>query len=229
MPKVKAITVTSSLTHPGVVRLQKSAEFWGWDLTTWPQHTGWERFTYRAEQEGLIQAMNFLGMPEWVLYMDAWDTLFTGPPQELPLQREKVAFCGDKHCFPTELWKDVFPQVMLGEFPHLNAGVFWGWGPTIYQLCGEFLQLQNSLCNQDFFNLRYIYEHGIGSGRLSIDHSAQVALNMWGMDPRYQDITRVNRRLFYKPTKTTPLVVHAAGTSTFHDVPPMPPQAGSYE
>jgi hypothetical protein len=148
--------------------------------------------------------------------------MFVGPPQELPLREHQVTFCGDEHCFPTETWRNTFPPVGHGEFPYLNAGVFWGWGPTIRELCTEYLDLNNRLCNQDFFSLRYLYEQGTGRGRLAIDHPAQVALNLWGMHPRYSQLTRKFRRLAYKPTDTRPLVLHAAGTNTFHDLAPMP-------
>lgn len=224
--KVKVFTVTDQPNHPGALRLQRSAAFWGWDLTVkLVPSSWWERDTYRAEQKGLLEALLEPGLPEWMMYVDAWDTLFTGPPQELPLEKGKLAFCGDLHCFPNEVWKGAFPQVGFGEFPYLNAGVFWGDPRVAIELCDEYLALDNQLCNQDFFNLRYLYELGTGRSRLAVDSRAQVALNMWGMHPAYSHLTRVNRRLYYKPTGTTPLVVHAAGSSMFHDVPPMPAQA----
>lgn len=220
--KIVAITVTDKPDHPGCVRLKESAEYWGWDLYIQHQPEGWERFTYKAEQQGLVKAIDALNLPHWVMYLDAWDTMFVGPPQELRLREQEVTFCGDQHCFPSENFSKVFPKVGFKEFPFLNCGVMWGWGPTMLELCYKYLAIPTQICNQDFFNTQYIYNLSMSNFTMNIDHQAESALNLWGMAPKYADLGRIRRRVVYRPTDTRPVVLHAAGSSTFHDLPPMP-------
>lgn len=220
--RIQVITVTDKPDHPGCVRLKKSADYWGWPLKVVKQD-GFERWFYRAEQEGLAKGLE-LASYKYVMYVDAWDTMFVGPPQELPLREDRVDFCGDFQCFPDETTAKLFPAVLRGEFPYLNAGVIWGDARKLLEMTLDYLEL-GKCNNQTYFASRYLFERMVGLADLHIDHSARVALNLWGMDPRYEDLGRKNGRLWYKPTDTTPLVLHAAGSSCFHELPPMPPQA----
>lgn len=220
--KIVAITVTDKPDHPGCVRLKESAEYWGWDLHVELQAEGWERNTYKAEQQGLARAIDKLNLPTWVMYLDAWDTMFVGPPQELALRDQIVTFCGDTHCFPSDTIAKSFPRVGFKEFPYINCGVMWGWGATMLELCYNYLALPTEVCNQDYFNLQYAYQQAVGVHTLQIDHQAESALNLWGMGPKYADLARIRRRVVYRPTDTRPVVLHAAGSSTFHELPPMP-------
>ena len=216
-----AFTVTDKPDHPGCVRLKKSADFWGWDLKVVEQE-GFERQTYRAEQLGWLKAFDMHPQDSIFLYLDAWDTIFTGPPQELALPKEKLTFSTDFQCFPNPALEDVFPKVLQGEGRYINAGVVWGDMGVAWGLAKEYLALENQLCQQDFFNARYIYEMLLGRDRLQLDTSHRVALSTWGMDPAYSSLYFRNGRTHYKPTGTTPLVLHQAGSTSFHVVPPMP-------
>lgn len=220
--RLLSFSVVSDSSHPGAKQLAASAKFWGWDHKFIVLPTGWDRFTYRNEQLGALEFLRTLE-PEYVLYLDGWDTVFTGPPQELPLRPGKLTFGGDKLCWPNSVLAPQFPEVFDGRFRFVNAGTYWGDAFLVRQLAEEFLALDSpSLSNQDFFNARYLYEDTIQSGRLSIDSSAEVSLNVHGMDPFFSECGYKHRRVWYKPTDTFPLVVHSPGKLTETSSPPFP-------
>lgn len=228
MSKPLIFTVTSDPSHAGAERLRRSASYWGWDLKWIIQADGWERKSYRAEQLGQLRA--FLDHDvEFALYLDAWDTLFMGPPQELQFKRGQFNFCGDT---TMDSWKDKdwaakiieaeFPPAKLGEFPYVNAGVKWGDVTIWKELIGDYLSnYREDLPNQDYFNKRYAMEQAMGRTRLKVDSRAEVALNIMDVQARFVE-RMYNNRLRYKPFNTFPLVMHSPGTGLTDPVAPMP-------
>lgn len=226
--EVLAFSPTDNPEHPGALRLARSAKQWGWNHT-FVEQGGWDRDSYRAEQEGTMKFLWTLDWdnPPYVMYMDAWDTLFVGPPQELPLQQGQLEFCGDKKCFPDETHKALYPEVWEGQFRYLNAGVIWGDPFILRELAKEYLELDSDrgVCNQTFFAAAYLKEQMLGRAHLFIDHNADHVLNLWGMSgvkDSFTEVGRKHRRVWYKTRDTFPVVLHAAGSTTFHELPPVP-------
>lgn len=220
-------TVTDQPDHPGCVRLKKSAAYWGWDLKV--QHQiGWERSTYKAEQLGQLEALRDSECSHF-LYLDAWDTMFAGPPGELEL-REGLSFCGDPllgewqhgraYTNATHFTPAAFPSVGWGEFRYVNAGVIWGRPLVLRELAGDYLQNYSDSINQDYFNQRLVFERSLHRPRLRVDAKAEVALNLINIFQK--DVERKNNRLVYLPTGSRPLVVHSPGTGITDPVAPMP-------
>jgi hypothetical protein len=137
--KLKAFSVVSDVSHPGAERLKRSAAFWGWDHTFIKQETDW-RPTYRAQQIGQLEGLRRFADADFFLYTDGWDTVFTGPPQELRLEKGKLFFCGDSVLYPGDgLPEDSFPPVGLEEFRYVNDGVIWGDPAILKELAAEYL------------------------------------------------------------------------------------------
>lgn len=220
-------TVTDQPDHPGCVRLKKSAAYWGWDLKVQLQQ-GWERFTYRAEQLGQLEALRN-SEADTFLYLDAWDTMFAGPPGEL-LGMGGLTFCGDPLLGEwqrgratddsTRFAPEAFPACGWGEFRYLNAGVIWGSALVLKELAGDYLQNYPERVNQDYLNQRYVFENSLKRRRLGVDAKAVVALNL--LNVLMKDVKREGNRLVYLPTGSRPLVVHSPGTGITDPLAPMP-------
>lgn len=225
--RVKAFSVVSDAGHPGAQRLARSAKFWGWDHTFVikqnqedldPPYRVWYP-TYRAEQLGQLDFIRSSGA-EFVFYLDGWDTVFTGPPQELKLERGKLTFCGDTVIHPDR--KDLagrFPEVGLECFRYVNAGVMWGDSQVMSELAADYLQNSSEgAVNQDYFNYRFLYEQATrGRKRLEIDHTAKVALNLMLLQKRFFEMDGV--RPVFNVTGARPLVVHVPGHGSLPVVP----------
>ena len=221
-----AFTVTNNPDHPGAERLARSAKYWGWDLK-WIQQDI-DRVTFGGQQLGQLEALRKFE-PEYFLYLDAWDTIFTGPPQELQFIPGVLTFGGDTVL--TEGWaelgqcakisSDDFPPVPVGGFRYVNDGTLWGDSLILQELAGDYLQNYSQCINQDYFNKRLAFEHGLFRKRLQVDYKAQVSLNIMGTYRREVDCLP-NHRLLYLPFKTTPLVLHSPGTAGKEPVAPIP-------
>ena len=221
---IKTFSVVSSPDHPGARRLSRSAKFWGWDHTFIikqdqpelnPPYKVWYP-SYRAEQLGQL---DFLCQhePEFALYLDGWDTVFTGPPQELPLRRGHLCFGGDQVLYPEHGSQPEasFPSVGENEFRFTNVGCIWGDGKVMAELAADYLQHSpEQMVNQLYYNRRYTYEVGVGRSRLHIDTKAEVALNIMLTQKRHFELRGI--RVHYKPTDAYPLVLHSPGQGRAH-------------
>ena len=214
----RAFTVTSDPDHLGAKRLAASAKYWGWDLE-WQIQGGWDRKSYRAEQLGQLEFFRKVD-PDFALYLDAWDTIFAGPPQELQarLVEGKLSFCGDTVLcgWSTRPWaarlsEETFPPRPTWGFPFVNCGVMWGDTKVWKELAEDYLgHYRGDLANQDYFNARYAFETGMGRNRLEIDTTGQVALNIMNVEGRHVARNKSNR-IGYLPFKALPLVIHSPG------------------
>jgi len=216
-------TLTDQPDHPGCVRLKASADYWGWNLDIRKQGS-WDKTTFRAEQLGQLEALRHSDS-RYFLYLDAWDTMFAGPPGELQLEKGKLSFCGDPllgewQRGTTRFAPEAYPPVGLDQFRYVNAGVIWGDSLVLQELAGDYLANYGERVNQDYFNQRYAFEQSLGRERLQVDAKAEVALNIIGVLMR--QVERVGNRLRYKPTGAQPLVVHSPGTSLTDPLAPMP-------
>lgn len=218
-----SFTVTDNPEHPGFKRLQKSADFWGWDLKVVNQGS-WSRENYRAEQLGQLEALRKWD-PEYVMYVDAWDTVFTGPPQEVPLHRGVLTFSGDTVGFAPEAdprlgsW---YPEVGENQFRFVNAGTFWGDAAKLQSLAGEYLSCPFWVVNQSYFNQRYAFEASVGLPFLRVDHKAETALNLMQVQKRFYAFHEGSKRVEYVPYGTRPVVLHSPGLGLTRPIAPMP-------
>ena len=209
----------SDPSHPGAERLRRSAKFWGWDHSFIikqdqpelnPPYKIWHP-NYRAEQLGQLDFIRAHPEVEQVVYMDAWDTVFTGPPQELPATPGQLWFMGDTVLHPDNPSLAArFPKVGLEEFRFLNAGVMWGDPRVMAELAADFLQHSpESLVNQEYFTYRYIYEQGVGRKRLFLDTKAEVSLNVMLLQKRFFQMKGV--RPHFTVSESNPLFLHVPG------------------
>lgn len=219
--------------------MARSAAFWGWDhefiiKRDQPENNYyiWKP-TWRAEQLGWMEAVRAWDK-DFLLYIDGWDAVFTGPPQELVphLRAGKMSFCGDTVLFPETMpWREMaplFPEVRLEQYRYVNAGVVWGDRKLFEQYATEYLLLPESLVNQQYFNWRYLYERGLGGDRLSIDSRAEVALNIMLTQKRFFEVQA--NRVRFVPTGTSPIILHACGQGeTFKEsMVPMPAEVDGW-
>lgn len=227
---LKALSVVSDVAHPGALRLARSAKYWRWDhtflikkdqLDITPPYKVWYP-SYRAEQLGQLEFIR-KEEPEFLLYIDGWDTVFTGPPQELPLQRGHVYFGGDTVLYPehTSQPEVSFPMVGENEFRFTNVGCLWGDSRIIMEMAADYLQNSpEHMVNQLYYNRRFVYEWGVGRNRLHIDSKAGVMLNIMMVQKRHFEMRGV--RPHYIPTDTYPLVIHSPGRGRAHATTAVP-------
>jgi len=226
----RAFTVTSDPEHPGAKRLRESALYWGWDLRVHVLKEGWDRTTYRAEQLGQLDFFR-QQEPDYALYLDAWDTMFSGPPQELMprLRGGQLWFCGDTVLtgwkdkpWGAHLVEEAFPTCPTWGHPFVNAGVIWGDTRVWRELAADYLQnYRATLINQDYFNMRYLMEKSLGRERLLVDYTSQVAFNIMNVEARHTGRMPSNR-ITYTPFRATPLVVHSPGQGQAQPMALMP-------
>lgn len=225
MASVKAFSVVSGVEHPGARRLARSAKFWGWDHSfvikqdqpdLKPPYKVWWP-SYRAEQLGQLEFLQANPEAEFVLYLDGWDTVFTGPPQELPLLRGHLAFGGDQVLYPEHGSQPeaAFPPVGENEFRFTNVGTVWGDAAVLRELAADYLQNSpEQMVNQLYFNRRYAYEVGVGRRRLHVDTKARTSLNIMMVQKRHFEMR--GPRPHYLPTDTYPLIIHTPGQGHSH-------------
>jgi len=217
--------MTSDPHHPGAERLRKSALYWGWDLTFLPCET-WDPL-FRCQQ---ISQLEFLRRekPEFFLYLDAWDTIFCGPPQEMIFEKGVLTFCGDpllgdwqNKALVARFTPDAFPPAKMDEFRFVNDGVIWGDPEILLDLGDDYLKNYPASLNQDYFNLRYAFETSLRRNRLRVDSGVKTVINVMGMLAKAVD-RNYNGRLTYKPLKTTPVIMHSPGTRPRDPIAPIP-------
>lgn len=74
------VTFTSHDDHPGFLKLERSAEFWGWPLHV--IHEPWRGFGYRLRRSLLeIPSAKDMGYSH-LISVDAWDSLVNAPVEE---------------------------------------------------------------------------------------------------------------------------------------------------
>lgn len=219
---IKVFTLTNRADHPGCRRLVRSAEYWGWPLEIYYQE-GWDQ-SWRAEEEGKRRVLTNCTQP-FFLYLDAWDTLFLGPPGELlpQLEPRKLTFCGEA-VRPDVPWKgqpwkcvqptpDCFPAAPFKGFKYVNLGVVWGdtaRGKATSELYLE--ALPKDVVNQDYVNWLYAMDQALRIKSFFVDQKAAVALNVFATIQSDIEIWP-NKRLYYVPTRTMPLVYHFPANS----------------
>lgn len=233
----RAFSVVSSTEHPGAKRLARSAAYWGWNhsfiikeaqMDLKPPYNPW-RPSFRAEQLGWLDACRKWDGEENLLYVDGWDAVFTGPPQELQVRKNTLTFGGDTVIYPEGMpWQELgpcFPKVGLEEFRYVNAGSAWGSRLIMMELAADYLQNSpEQYVNQAYFNYRYLFELGVERNRLFIDTKAEVALNIMLVQKRFFQMR--GNRVNFTATGSFPLIVHTPGQGVSHgpNAVPFPPE-----
>jgi hypothetical protein len=199
--------------------LPLSAKFWGWshkfvvkqdqpELN--PPYKIW-RPSYRAEQLGQLDFIRANPEVEQVMYVDGYDTVFTGPPQELLPCKGQLWFGGDTVMHPDNPELEKFYYSPYNGFPYINCGVMWGDAKIMMELAADYLQNSpENMVNQQYYNWRVAFENGVRRNRLKVDFAGYTVLNIMLVQKRH--FTMVQNRPVYIPTEARPLVMHAPGT-----------------
>ena len=206
-PELAVFTLTSDLNHPGLIKLLRSAHRFGWPLN--PIYTnrvdGYDDYIFRKHQMIRQQLKDFKTQHySRFLFLDAWDTLFTGRMPAFGLQEQKedvLCFGAELNCHPNhQLVLSYPPKDLITEFPFLNSGVIWGHIDTYLELCP--LEQKH---DQEAWTEAYLAR----PERFFLDHQAKVALNLHSTN--IMDISRYPDGIRYNPTGTWPCIVHGNG------------------
>lgn len=199
----KAFTVLDKEDENGnFIKLIESARKWGWPL---------EAFFHRADDgyreflcmkhTYVLDALNKLKV-ERFLFLDAWDTRFIGPPDPMLLDSPYLWFGAEKNCYPDEVYKALYPSLGY-PFTYINTGVIWGNAHTFRKLCPGYRV-------DDQRGWQRVY--ALHPEEIHLDNTAKVAINLYGVEEG--DFSRMaGGRIIYRPTETSPLVMHANGTT----------------
>lgn len=198
----QAFTLTSDLYHPGLLRLIKSAvkhKFYFRPvhikrITNYSEFLSNKHLLIRGVLKGLLEAdyTRFL-------YLDAWDTVITGPVPWQVLDSRKLTFGAELNCYPEAEFAASYPKPAR-PFPYLNSGVIWG--PI-----EEYLELCPSKVEHD--QLAWTEKYLLNTGRIQLDTRAEVVLNLHSTSP--QDLSRFPDGVRYHPTGTWPCILHGNG------------------
>jgi hypothetical protein len=191
--------------NPGYFKLLESAKRWGWHLHTHflEEPSEFSEKTYNEfiarkhlyTRDVLLRSevtdKNFL-------FLDAWDTVFLGPPEELIMESE-LNFSAQAEIYPEKGYAPYFTE---GTFPFLNAGVIWGNRLKFLRRCPDYTVLDQ---------LGWTREYAANPAGISLDTEAKVALTLIRVIEDQSQLAYSKGRWTYLPTGTKPLIVHAAG------------------
>jgi len=210
MPQAEPYICTTMTTEGGkYFDLLKSARKWGWKLQAHftPVEDGDEELFSKAyhayikrkhlELKKILEKAYLLEGFKRFFYMDGWDTVLTGPPEEIPWLHP-LNFSAEKFSYPETRYIDLFPP---GSMPSLNAGVIWGEIEAYLARCPRY---------EIFDQLGWIREYMNNPEGIWLDTESQVAVSLYGIAD--QDTWGYSGgRTIYRPTGTKPLVLHANG------------------
>jgi len=121
------ITVTNNPNHPGVERLTKSAEKFGWEL--YIVDAQWKGFGTK-----LIETYSFLinnPQIESFVFVDAHDVVVLGTPEEFNSNLElhtspsSIVVSCEKACWPVAELAEAYPSRDVGEWKYINSGLYY--------------------------------------------------------------------------------------------------------
>jgi hypothetical protein len=130
------ITVTNNPNHPGVERLTKSAEKFGWEL--YVIDAQWKGFGTK-----LIETYNFLinnPQIESFVFVDAHDVVVIGSPGEFNSElefyyiRSSIIVSCEKACWPVAELAAAYPSEDVGEWKYINSGLYCSTSDSFIKL-----------------------------------------------------------------------------------------------
>lgn len=187
----------------GYFRLLESARKWGWPLeTVWAEDLDPGNFeesyhAFIAEKHLLIRQELLRTGVDQFFFLDAWDTVFTGPFEELTFHPMELYFSCANDCYPEKGYERLFTN---GTYPYPNTGVIWGSATKYRYSCPN---------QQVLDQLAWTREIAVHPSRYCLDTEYQVACTIFHEDT--SNWARKDGRWIWQPTGTRPLVVHAAG------------------
>jgi hypothetical protein len=128
------ITVTNNPNHPGVERLTKSAEKFGWEL--YVIDAQWKGFGTK-----LIETYNFLinnPQIESFVFVDAHDVVILGSPEEFNFELgfpfASIVVSCEKACWPVAELAVAYPSNDVGEWKYINSGLYYSTSDSFIKL-----------------------------------------------------------------------------------------------
>ena len=94
---------------------------------------------------------------------------------------------------------------MKANFPYLNSGLIVGYAGVIKEMLEKYWNKNEATDDQRFWQKVYFENRS----KVAIDEEAKIFLNT--LYSKKSDIVYKDNRLYYKPTDTYPIFVHAQG------------------
>jgi hypothetical protein len=201
------ITVTNIPNHPGVERLTKSAERFGWEL--YIIDAQWKGFGTK-----LIETHSFLinnPQIESFVFVDAHDVVVLGSPEEfnenLPFSPSIVVSC-EKACWPVAELAVAYPSNARGEWRYINSGLYYSDSDSFIKLF-ESSPPSYEDDDQEWFTRRYLgnnYDYHIirDFNCILFQSYSHIADD----DFAYRDGRLINLK-----TNTSPIFIHGNGAT----------------
>lgn len=198
--RFKVFTITDSPSEdPRIQRLRRSAEKYEIPLAV--VHVLGMGGTYESFLEHkhryIAGVLARISEPRF-LYLDAWDTVFTG---EVPLEvfsEVDLCFGAEKNCYPDKSLELNFDQTV--PFPYLNSGVIWG---------NTNLALELTPTQVEHDQLAWTKQYLLTPERIHLDTHARHVLNLHSTSP--EDLSYFPDGVRYNPTSTWPFILHGNG------------------
>ena len=198
-PNFFIFTLTTDVEHPGLKRLEASADDHGVNLVTLKGFAKGDYEGYlRCKHLEILEVLQDV-KPKQFLFLDAWDTVFVGLPGLEVMNEEGLCFGGEKNCYPEVGLKGIYP-FPDEPFPYLNSGVIWGRTSEYIHLCPR--QVEHD-------QLAWTKVYGLKPESIFIDTHARHVLNLHSTNPG--DLSRFPDGVRYNPTGTWPFIIHGNG------------------
>lgn len=202
---LKIITQTDHPNHPGFKQMKRSLEHFGYDYHV--LNHPWKGFgtKIRGTRDYLSE---IAGDYTHFVFVDAHDTFFLGPPDELTtklfLFRDHLTANAEKACWPDANLEIDCPRIE-SEWRFLNSGVY----SCPVRLFCELLDAHPIAYHEDdqrWMTSLFLYQK---PDHLRIDHNCVMFQSIAFQAPG--DFRTANGRIFNRKTKTRPTVVHGNG------------------
>lgn len=209
--KVKYITTTSDIRHPGYEELMRSLMHFGYDSVT-IMHP-WMGFG-----DKVLKTYEYLKenpQVEHFVYTDAWDTFALAPMSEI-IEKVKdwdcLLFGAEKACYPHDDLAPKYPACDT-DWKYLNGGNWLGASKRFIEMVERQGTVQAE--NDQVYFTRQILENNVG-GYIKLDYKCEVFQTIGFEHPG--DFSYADGRLINNITGEKPVFAHGNGRTPMNHI-----------
>lgn len=216
--KVKFITTASDPNQPGLQKLIKSLDHFGWDslilIAPWRGYASKFIETYNYLKSGAEDDTDL------IVYSDSYDSLVLCSPDEVVEKylsnfSPKILYYAERAAWPYDQWTHLYPKVENTPYKHLNGGGFIGT-PKQYI----------DLVEIDFPEFSAQFNDQVHSAKLFLtqNHKANIVLDNYCKifqctgHAGPEDFKYENGRVINNITGEKPCFIHFNGHSFIQDI-----------
>jgi hypothetical protein len=218
MKKVKFITTASNQDHPGLQKLLRSLDQFGWDVVLLIA-------PWRGYASKFIETYNYLKSgaekdTDLIVYSDSYDSLVLCSPEEV-LQKyldnfsPKVLYYAERACWPHGEWESLYPKVENTPYKHLNGGGFIGTPKQYMDLVEiEFPEFTPQFNDQVHSTKLFLHQND--KANIALDNYCKIFQCFAHASP--QDFRYEDGRVINNITREKPCFIHFNGHCVYERI-----------